>query len=143
MSHSLRPPWTALPCPSLSPRACSNSCRSSRCHRPTISSSGAPFSLCAQLLPASGSFPMSLSFWACINSSPVSSEVSAFPLQVRTSLVAQTVKCLPTMRETRVQCLGQEDLPEKEMATHSSILVWKTPWTEDPGGLQSQRVGHD
>ena len=62
------------------------------------------------------------------------------------SLVAQTVKCLPTMQETRVQSLGQEDLLEKEMATHSSILAWKIPWTEEPGRLQSmglQRVGHD
>ena len=64
----------------------------------------------------------------------------------RTSLVAQTVKCLPTMQETRVQSLGQEDALEKEMATHSSILAWKIPWTEEPGRLQSmgsQRVGHN
>ena len=63
-----------------------------------------------------------------------------------TSLVAQKVKRLPTMRETGVQSLGWEDLLEKEMATHSSILAWKIPWTEEPGGLQSmgsQRVGHD
>ena len=63
-----------------------------------------------------------------------------------TSLVAQTVKCLPTVWETRVQSLGQEDLLEKEMATHSSILAWKIPWTEEPGRLQSkgsQRVGHN
>ena len=62
------------------------------------------------------------------------------------SLVAQTVKCLPTMQETQVQSLGWEDLLEKEMATHSSILALKIPWMEDPGGLQSmgsQRVGHD
>ena len=55
------------------------------------------------------------------------------------------VKRLPTMRETRVQSLGQ-DLLEKEMATHSSILAWKIPWIEEPGRLQSmgsQRVGHD
>ena len=60
--------------------------------------------------------------------------------------MAQTVKCLPTMPETRVQSLGQEDPLEKEMAPHSSILAWKIPWTEEPGGLQSmglQRVGHD
>ena len=53
------------------------------------------------------------------------------------------VKHLPTMQETRVQSLGWEDPLEKEMATHSSILAWKTPWTEEPGGLQSmgpQRV---
>ena len=54
-----------------------------------------------------------------------------------TSLVAQTVKCLPIMQETWVQSLGQEDLLEKEMATHSSIRVWKIPWMEEPGRLQS------
>ena len=56
------------------------------------------------------------------------------------------VKRLPTMRETRVQSLGREDLLEKETATHSSILAWKIPWTEEPGRIQSmgsQRVGHD
>ena len=51
------------------------------------------------------------------------------------SLVAQMVKRLPAMRETGVRFLGQEDLLEKEMATHSSILAWKIPWTEEPGGL--------
>ena len=63
-----------------------------------------------------------------------------------TSLVAQTVKSLPTMRETWVQSLGREDLLEKEMATHYIILAWKIPWTEEPGRLQSmgsQRVRHD
>ena len=63
-----------------------------------------------------------------------------------TSLVAQMVKRLPTVRETRVQSLGLADLLEKGMATHSSILAWKIPLTEEPGGLQSvglQRVGHD
>ena len=61
-------------------------------------------------------------------------------------LVAQMVKRLPTMQETRVQSLSREDLPEKEMVTHSSILAWKIPRTEKPGRLQamgSQRVGHD
>ena len=60
--------------------------------------------------------------------------------------MAQIVKCLPTIQETWVQSLGQEDLLEKEIATHSSILAWKVPWTEKPGRLQSmgsQRVGHD
>ena len=60
--------------------------------------------------------------------------------------VRQTVKRLPTMRETWVQFLGWEDPLEKEMATHSSILAGKIPWTEEPGRLQSmllQRVGHD
>ena len=57
--------------------------------------------------------------------------------------MAQTVKHLPTMQETWAQTLGWEDLLEKEMVTHSSILAWKTPWTEEPGRLQSmglQRV---
>ena len=62
------------------------------------------------------------------------------------SLVAQRLKCLFAMQETWVRSLGWEDILEKEMATHSSILAWRTPWTEEPGGLQStgsQRVGHD
>ena len=50
--------------------------------------------------------------------------------------MAQTVKNLPTVRESRVQSLGQEDLLEKGMATHFSILAWETPWTEEPGWLQ-------
>ena len=62
------------------------------------------------------------------------------------SLVAQRLKCLPTMQETRVPSLGQEDSLEKEMVTHSSIFAWRIPWTEKPGGLQStrsQRVRHN
>ena len=62
------------------------------------------------------------------------------------SLVAQTVKHLPTMWETQVRSLGQEDPLEKEMATYYSTLSWKIPWTEEPGRLQSmglQRVRHD
>ena len=62
------------------------------------------------------------------------------------SLVAQTVKCLPAMQETWVLSLGREDTLEEEMATHSSTLAWKIPWTGEPGRLQSmgsQRVGHD
>ena len=62
------------------------------------------------------------------------------------SLVAQMVKHLPAMRETWVQSPGWEDLLEKEMATHSSILAWRIPGMEEPGRLQSmgsQRVGHD
>ena len=53
-------------------------------------------------------------------------------------LVAQMVKCLPTMWEIWVRSIGREDPLEKEMATHSSILAWKIPWTEDPGRLQSK-----
>ena len=62
---------------------------------------------------------------------------------IRTSLVAQTVRNLPAMQETWVLSLGQEDPLEKEMATCSSILAWRIPWTEEPGGLQSQRADHD
>ena len=64
----------------------------------------------------------------------------------RTSLVAQIVKNLPAMQETQVQSLSLEDPLEKGTATHSSILAWMIPWTEEPGGLQSlgsQRVGHN
>ena len=62
------------------------------------------------------------------------------------SQVAQMVKCLPAMQKTRVQSLGREDPLEKEMATHSSILAWEIPWTEEPSGLESmgsQRVIND
>ena len=61
-------------------------------------------------------------------------------------LLAQRLKHLPAMQETWVPTLGQEDPLEKEMANQSSILAWKIPWTEEPGGLQStgsQRVEHD
>ena len=60
--------------------------------------------------------------------------------------MAQRVKHLPATQETLVQSLGREDPLEKEMATHSGILAWKIPWTEEPGGLLSmglQRVGYD
>ena len=60
--------------------------------------------------------------------------------------MAHTVKNLPAMQEPRVQSLGWKDPLEKGMATHSSILAWEIPWTEEPDGLQSmgsQRVGHD
>ena len=65
---------------------------------------------------------------------------------IKSSLVAQMVKRLPATQETRVQFLGREDPLEKEMATHSSTLVWKIPWTEEPGKLRSmgsQRVEQD
>ena len=66
--------------------------------------------------------------------------------RVRASLVAQMVKSLPAMQETRVRYLGQKDLLEKEMATHSSVLAWRIPGMGEPGGLPSvgsHRVGHD
>ena len=67
-------------------------------------------------------------------------------MQDWTSLVAQLVKNPPAMPETYIQSLGWEDPLEEDMATHSSILAWRIPWTEEPGGLQSmglQRVRHD
>ena len=60
--------------------------------------------------------------------------------------MAQVVKNLPTVQETWVQSLGQEDPLEEEVATHSGILAWRIPWTEEPGGLQStgsQIIGQD
>ena len=62
-------------------------------------------------------------------------ELSGFKLPSLLTLVAQTLKNLPAMRETWVQYLGQEDPLEKEMATHPSILTWEIPWTEEPGRL--------
>ena len=70
----------------------------------------------------------------------------AFSRFIEASLVAQTVKRLPAMWETRVRFLGRKDPLEKEMATHPCALAWKIPWTEEPGMLQSmglQRVGHN
>ena len=73
------------------------------------------------------------------------SQPTGFELQP-TDICFTLLKRLPGMRETWVQSLGWEDPLEKEMATHSSTLAWKIPWTEEPGRLQpmgSQRVGHD
>ena len=64
----------------------------------------------------------------------------------RASLVTQRLKHLPGMQETQVQSLSREDPLEKRLAAHSSILAWRVPWTEEPGGFQSmvlQRVRHD
>ena len=66
--------------------------------------------------------------------------------KIRDLPVAQTIKNLPAMQEMQVRSLGREDSLEKGMATHSSILAWEIPWTEEPGELQSmesQKVGHD
>ena len=77
---------------------------------------------------------------------PVKGTESRYLWDFPASLVAQRVKHLPTMPETQVRSLGQEDPLEKETATHSSTLAWEIPWTEKPVRLQSmgsQRVGHD
>ena len=94
-------------------------------------------------------------YWQYGNCVSVINRMSAFPQnlyveillpKIVASLVAQTVKHLPSMRETWVRFLGWEDPLEKEMAIHSSTLAWKIPWIEAPDRLQSmglQRVGHD
>ena len=72
--------------------------------------------------------------------------MDGIPAELGASLMAQSIKCLPAMQETRVRSLGGEDPLEEGMATHSSILAWRIPWTEGPGGLQpmgSRRVRHD
>ena len=74
------------------------------------------------------------------------SVVVADPASQRTCIVAQSVKNLPVMQETCVRSLGREDPLEKGMATHSSVLAWRIPWTEEPGRLQSMgsyRVRHE
>ena len=75
-------------------------------------------------------------FWSCF---PRCKDISG------ASLVDQTVKSMPAMWETQVLSLGQEDPLEKEMTAHSSILVWRIPWTEEPGGYSpwGHRVRHD
>ena len=77
---------------------------------------------------------------------PCLPRLSSFVTLKVTTLVAQTVKRLPTMQETRVRSLGREDPLEKEMATHFNILAWRIPWTEEPDRLQSmgsQKVRQD
>ena len=162
-----------LPCPSLSPGVCSNSCPLSQWCHPTISSSAS----CPQSFSSSGSFPMSWFFTSGGQSTGALASASVLPMNIqgwfplgltdlisllskglsrvfssttvqkhqffgaqpfllsRTSLVAQTVKRLSTMQETRVQALGWEDPLEKEMAMHSSTIAWKIPWTEEPARL--------
>ena len=91
-------------------------------------------------LPFSYSSPLGPSKWAFKNL------LNSLSWIIGTSLVAQRVKHLPSTQETWVRSLGGEDSLEKEMATHSSILAWKTPWMEKPGELQSmdsQRVEHN
>ena len=91
---------------------------------------------------ADGVFSIIVSLW---HNSPVPL-LTLKNLPNGASLVAQRIKHLPAMQETWVRSLGWEDPLEKEMATHSSILAWRIPWTEEPGGLQSmgsQRVGQD
>ena len=137
-----------LPCPSPSPGVGSNSCPLTHWCHPTISLSVTHYSSCPQFFPASGFFP---GIWLFrVESQKMNSgkqrEEWWFPGVGRSSLVNQSVKTLSAMWETQVQSLGQEDPLEKEMATHSSILAWRIPWTGEPGRLESTgspRVRHD
>ena len=102
--------------------------------------------LCLQSFPPSGSFPVSRLFASGGQSIRASAVASVLPVNIQdsfplglTSLVVQMVKNLPGVWETLVQPLGQEDPLEKGMATHSGILAWRIPWTEEPGGLQPMR----
>ena len=88
----------------------------------------------------------SLSAYLCFSKSYLLLALLIYLMYLEASLVAQRVKHLSTMQETRVRSLGWEYPLKKEMAIHSSTLAWKIPWTEEPGRLQSmglQRVGHD
>ena len=106
-----------------------------------MSDSATPWTVACQAPP-----PMGFSrqeYWSGV---PLPSPITAIYIYVRASFVAQLVKNLPAVQETRVQSLGRKDTLGKEMETHSSILAWKISWTQEPGGLQSmgsQRVGHD
>ena len=112
-------------------------------------------SFCPQSFPASETFPVSQLFVSDDQNTRVSASASALPMNIqgwfplrKCSLLqmAQMVKNLPEMRETWVGSLGWEDPLEEGMATYSSILAWRIPWTEEPGGLQSigsQRVRHN
>ena len=119
-----------LPCPSPFPRVCSNSCPLSWWCHPTIWSSVSRF-FSVPFFPHWFEMPSLL----CIS----------LPAELPGKL-ASRVKRLPAIRETLVWFLGRKDPLEKEMATHSSTLAWKIPWTEELGRLQSmgsQRVGHN
>ena len=86
--------------------------------------------------------PFLICLFICLHSGQCT---SLFIITLISLVVAQTAKHLPTMQETWVRSLGWEDPLEKEMANHSRALAWRTPWTEEPGRLQSmrlQRVGH-
>ena len=89
------------------------------------------------LSPPQFFYSLTSPFPTCIPLLPILQYLMGVVWFFRASLVAQTVKNLPEIQETWAQSLGQEDLLEKKMAPHSSILAWRVPWTEEPGGLQS------
>ena len=146
-SNSLRPhglQHARLPWPSATPRACPNSFPSSQWYHPTISSSVVPFSSCPQSFPASGSFPMNRFFASRGQSIGVSPSASVLPVNTQdwfplglTGLISLNSKGLRFSQGDPDSINGQRDPLEKGMAAHSSILTWRIPWTEEPGGLQS------
>ena len=142
-----------LPCPSSTPRACSNSCLSSQWCRPTISSSVIPFSSCPQSFPESGSFPMSQFFTSGGQSIGVSASTSVLSMNTKdwsslgwTGWISLWSKgLLRVFSNTTVQN-HQFFSAQFSLATHSSAPAWKIPWAEEPSRLQSMRslrVGHD
>ena len=156
---------TRLSCPSPMPRAYSNSCSSSRWHHPTIPSSVVPFSSRLQSFPASESFPLSQFFTSGGQSIGVSASAPVLTMNIQdwfplgwTGWISLQSKGLSRVFSnhssyTRTYIYTDWELltllvlsPEKAMATHSSTLTYKIPWTEEPGRLQSMgslRVGHD
>ena len=161
VSDSLRPhglQQARPPSPSPTPRACSNSCPLRRWCRPIISSSVTGFSSCLQSFPPSESFQMSQFFASGGQSIGVSASASVLPMNIQDWfplgwigwISLQSKGLASVFSSTTIQehqfFDDQLSLLEKEMATHSSILAWKIPWTEEPGWLLSmgsQRVGHD
>ena len=160
MSNSLWPhelQHTRLPCPSASPKVCSNSCPLSQYAHSTVSSSVVPFSSCHQLSQHQGLFlrvtlhirwPKYWSFSFIISPSNEYSGLISFKIDWFDLLAVQgTLKSLLQHHSLKTSILWHSAFsPEKAMAPHSSTLAWKIPWTEEPGRLRSmgsQRVGHD
>ena len=141
-----------LLCPSLSPRIYSNSCPlSQQCH-PSISFSVTRFSSCPQSFSASGSFPMSHFFASGSqrigegNGNPLQYFCLENPMDGGAWWAAVHGIARSQTRLSNFTLFFHFHALEKEMATHSSVLAWRTPWTEEPGGLlsmRSHRVGHD
>ena len=149
-----------LPCPSLSPKVCSDLCLLNWWCYPTISSSVAPFSSRPQSFPASASFPVIQLFASGCQSIGATASATILPMNIqgqfplgltglisvlsRASLVAQMVNNLPAMPETWVQSLGWEDPLEKGTAIHFSILAWRILWTKESGSYSpwGRKVRH-
>ena len=162
-------PWSQhirLPCPSLSPKVCSNSCPLSQWCYPTISSSVTSFSSCPQSFPASGSFPVNQFFASGSQRIGTSASASILSMDIQ-GWFPLGLTCLISLQSKGFSSLLQHhnskasilwcsaifmvQLSHPCMTTgknhifDSSILAWRIPWTEEPGGLQSmrlQRIGH-